>query len=195
MATTTTTTSAVGTDIASLYESISNFQSEINAIEERHSQERTALEQKHKGELSEKNNEFNKAKASFASYLKQAGIDTLLAPEQAKGKGKQANLFGDAEKSTRSRKSSDEVKATLERNRAIYTSTYPNGVDAKTGLPIRFKGRSTKNEEIDALMKDDEREAAGKNTTVEAVKPTGVRSIEQAVFERDEAKKAAGKKK
>jgi hypothetical protein len=168
MAEQATTQSAVGTDIAKLYETISNFQGEINEIEQRHSQERAELEQKHKAELSEKNNEFNKAKASFASYLKQAGIEGLFATAptaNGKGKGKQADLFGatDAKKERKPRTSSDEVKASLERNKAIYTSTYELGVDEKTGLPKRYKGRSQKNVDIDRMMKQDEEAYAASN--------------------------------
>lgn len=155
--------SAVGTDIANLFETISRFQNEINQIEERHAQERAALNDKHRTELAEKNDDFNRAKASFASYLKQAGIDTLLAPTTAskgKGKGKKNNT-SDNTKDRKPRSSSDDVQKQLAIAQTVFTASnyQEKGLDKKTGWPVRHRGNSTKNEMLDAMMMDDAREA------------------------------------
>lgn len=158
-----TNQSAVGTQLGELYASINEFQTTLNTIEERHEQERTELANRHKEELTENNAQLDKAKAEFASYLKLAGIDKLLTPSQApattnpKGKGKQADLFPGAETKTRKpRTNSNDVKANIALAKSVFTSTYELGIDEKTGLPKRHRGRNQQaNVDIDRMMNDD----------------------------------------
>jgi len=146
--------SSVGTHLSELYNDIQRFQEERD----------------------EADRNLNKAKQTFAKYLKQAGIDKLL------NSGDQSKVFGESggEKKERvkrgpnkSQEERDEEKQQYVRNKEIYVSTYPNGINQNTGLPIRFKGRDKRNEGIDAQMADDERDYAYKqNSPKEEAKPT-----------------------
>jgi hypothetical protein len=131
----------VGQHLAELYNDIHEHNKLVADAEENVKNVKAALE---------------KVKAAFASYLQQQGIDKLLAPAQVEA------VLSDNQKSEakerKPRTSSEDKQAQIERNKATYVSTYPNGVDEKTGLPKRFKGRGPGNQEIDALMKDDERD-------------------------------------
>ena len=109
---------------------------------------------------------FDEAKQGLEDTLKGLGLGDILSnltgKAPAKAKGKQPNLFdsADAKKERKPRTSSDDLKATLERNKATYTSTYELGIDEKTGFPKRFKGRGKKNVDIKAQMEADEAKAA-----------------------------------
>ena len=138
--------SAVGIQIAELWSSIESFKAELSTLEERQSVEKGELSLKHKEELAELKAKSEKAKKEFAAYLKEAGIDTFLAPAK---KNQISNTV-------KSRTSSKDKKAAIERNKAIYTSTYEKGINDKTGLPNKHQGRGNKNHEIDKLMKNDE---------------------------------------
>ena len=86
------------------------------------------------------------AKKEFASYLKGEGINTFLSPAKKKK----------TSTTVKPHTSSKDKKAAIEHNKAIYTSPYEKGINDKTGLPIKHKGRSNKNQEITRLMKNDE---------------------------------------
>ena len=144
--------SAVGTQIAELVSSIASFQTELDTLKEQQSVAIRELGLKHKEELAELNAKSEKAKKEFAAYLKEAGIDTFLAPAKSKAKAK----VGNKDKTPKTRTSSKDKKAAIERNRSIYTSSYEKGINDKTGLPNKHKGRGNKNHEIDKLMKLDE---------------------------------------
>ncbi|RYE20173.1 MAG: hypothetical protein EOP45_11495 [Sphingobacteriaceae bacterium] len=144
--------SSVGNHLADLYNQIHLDQQAVEAAKENVRVAEQALE---------------KTKLSFANYLKESGIDKLLAPAV-----QQQDLFatrGRAELATgkpqerKPRTSSADKANEVERNKAIYTSQYVNGINEKTGLPVRFKGRSSANEAIDAQMRDDERDYQAKN--------------------------------
>ena len=138
--------SAVGIQIAELWSSIASFQTELNTLKEQQSVAIRELGLKHKEELAVIKSKSEKAKTEFASYLKEAGIDTFLAPAKKK------QISG----TVKPRTSSKEKKAAIERNRSIYTSNYELGINDKTGLPNKFKGRSLKNVDIGRMMKQDE---------------------------------------
>lgn len=147
--------SSVGSHLAELYNSIHQHQQEIEAAKEVVKEKEAALE---------------KVKGQFLSYLREQGIDKLLAPAQADLFGATASAPKKAAegKERKPRTSSADKQAEIDRNKAIYTSTYPNGIDDKTGLPKRFKGRGQGNVDIDAQMKDDERDYEARNSGAEA---------------------------
>lgn len=142
--------SSVGTHLAELYNSIHEKQQGVEAA---------------KAKVKEAEGELDKVKNTFADYLKSAGIDKLLAPAQAE-------LFADAggdtgngaQKERKPRTSSADRQAEVERNKAIYTSEYPLGLDEKTGLPKRYKGRGSANDTINAQMADDLRDYEAKQS-------------------------------
>lgn len=138
--------SAVGIQIAELVSSIASFQTELDNLKEQQSDAIRELGLEHKEKLAELNAKSEKAKKEFASYLKEAGINTFLFPAKKKK----------TSETVKPRTSSKDKKAAIERNRSIYTSSYEKGINEKTGLPIKHKGRGNKNNEIDRLMKHDE---------------------------------------
>ena len=144
--------SAIGTQIAELWSSIASFQTELDTLKERQSVAIRELGLKHKEELAKLDAKSEKAKKEFADYLKDAGIDTVLAPAKSKPKAKVENK----NTTPKTRTSSKDKNAAIERNRSIYTSSYEKGINEKTGLPNKHQGRSNKNQEIDKLMKQDE---------------------------------------
>lgn len=138
--------SAIGTQIAELWNSIASFQTELNTLKEQQSEAIRELSLEHKGKLAELKVKSEKAKNDFAAYLKDAGIDTFLSPAKKKK----------TSTTVKPRTSSKDKKAAIERNHSIYTSSYEKGINEKTGLPNKHKGRSNKNQEITRLMKNDE---------------------------------------
>ena len=143
--------SSVGNHLAELYNQIHLDQQAVEAAKENVRVAEQALE---------------KTKATFANYLKESGIDKLLAPAQ------QQELFDSATPAGRKvrtgaerkpRTSSADKASEVERNKAIYVGSYPLGINEKTGLPVRYKGRGSANEAIAAQMADDERDYAAKN--------------------------------
>jgi hypothetical protein len=138
--------SVVGIQIAELWSSIARFQTEFDTLKEQQSVVIRELGLKHKEELAELNAKSEKAKKEFASYLKEAGINTFLFPAKKKK----------TSETVKPRTSSKDKKAAIERNKAIYISPYEKGINDKTGLPNKHKGRGNKNHEIDKLMKNDE---------------------------------------
>jgi hypothetical protein len=137
-------TSSIGNHLAELYNSIHLHNKHVEDA---------------KAKVQEAEKALAKVKSDFADYLKQQGIDKLLAPTQAEVEpsngGKTSN---GASKERKPRISAEDKQTQVERNKATYTSAYPNGIDERTGLPKRFKGRGQGNVGIDAQMKDDERD-------------------------------------
>lgn len=136
----------VGIQIAELWSSIASFKTELSTLEERQSVEKGELNLKHKEELAELKAKSENVKKEFASYLKEAGINIFLAPAKKKKISTTVKLLT----------VSKSKKAFIERNKAIYTSSYEKGINDKTGLPNKHKGRGNKNQEITRLMKNDE---------------------------------------
>jgi hypothetical protein len=142
--------SSVGAHLAELYTSIHTAQQRVEDAKAKVNEEELALA---------------KVKNDFADYLKQVGVYNLLAPEQAQSESFTADGSTPTNivKERRARTSSADRQAEIERNRATYVSEYPLGLDDKTGLPKRYKGRGSANDAINAQMKDDEREYEAKN--------------------------------
>ncbi len=145
--------SSVGNHLAELYNQIHVDQQAVDAAKESVKQAEAALE---------------KTKSTFANYLKESGIDKLLAPAQQHTALIDLDPnFGDhlgrQRQERKPRTSSADKQAEVERNKAIYVGSYPLGINEKTGLPVRYKGRSSANDAIDAQMQDDERDYSAKS--------------------------------
>jgi hypothetical protein len=138
--------SSIGNHLAELYNSIH--------IHNQHVEDAKAKVQEAEKALA-------KVKSDFADYLKQQGIDKLLAPTQTEAPSNGGKTGNGVTKERKTRTSSDELKSQYEINKAKYKPEHYdkfNGVNTTTGLPIMYKGRSAKNQEIAAQMTDDNRD-------------------------------------
>lgn len=174
-------TSEIGKIVGELYSKIQGFQSEIDAVKERH-----------KAELEEKYAELKKTQSEFNSYLTQVNVTVTNI------KGEPRDLFGNIEQPKAERKQrakSDDVKANVALAKSVFTSSYELGIDEKTGLPKRHKGRNRQeNVDIDRMMNDDAA-AAGYKVVLNEGRRELVKLYETYLQEATEAKPAKATKK
>ena len=143
-------------DINDMVARIKHYQKELEELAQRQAQERKDLAVKHQQETEKAQADVTMTRREVAKLFTELGLTTLLGLDQSKASSKGKSAKVPSELGRKPRISSDEVKASLERNKAIYTSTYEKGINEKTGLPNRYKGRSPLNVDIDRMMKQDE---------------------------------------
>ncbi|AII50395.1 hypothetical protein [Hymenobacter sp. APR13] len=148
---------SVGANIAQLYDSIAKLKQQKLDID----------------------TEITSAQNKLVDYLKQIGVYNMLQPDTDKAEGFQLTSPEGKTKRTRQTKTADqkadEAKQ-VELNKLVYKGKYPNGINATTGLPVKYKGRDARNEEILAMMKDDEREYASSQSGEAPAAPAAKKS-------------------
>lgn len=174
---------------------------EMETLTAKHKAEIADLRAKHEATNKEHYQKLAQAKNEVVAYMKAAGMDTMLSNifgkpvKAAKGKQVTLDLGSDTGKKTRVRRSPEALAQEYSRNKSIYTSKYPMGVDDVTGLPKRAVGKSAVNTEINRMMKQDE-QAFNIDSARDTAASNGKRSqAENDALAQDINKKLGSKKK